>query len=286
MEQEKLIEVFRDTEKIFSSKVFESILKHSKKETYICKDPEFFANYVNNLENQFISSAEIKVTNRDTLSAASEYAKISESSPTNRITAILNFASATTPGGGVVKGSTAQEECICRCSSLYPVLNQPRCWHGYYNVNRAANTNLGSDTVIYSPDILVFKDKHYNLLEKENQFYVDVITCAAPNLREKPSNLYNDGASKTQLTLTDEELYNIHVARAKAILNVAIYYNVEYLVLGAFGCGAFKNKPEIVAKAYKDVLPEYMHYFRVIDFAIIDGKNSNNFEVFKRVLLQ
>ena len=57
------------------------------------------------------------------------------------------------------------------------------------------------------------------------------------------------------------------------------------LILGAFGCGAFRNNPEIVAKAYKDVLQDYMYCFKVIDFAIIDGKYSNNYEIFKRILI-
>ena len=128
-----------------------------------------------------------------------------------------------------------------------------------------------------------FKDI-LNIMGKD-RFYVDVLTCAAPNLRENPRNQYNSDASEEKLTLTDEELYNIHVKRARNILNVAIKNEDDYLILGAFGCGAFRNNPEIVAKAYKDVLQDYMYCFKVIDFAIIDGKYSNNYEIFKRVLL-
>ena len=79
---------------------------------------------------------------------------------------------------------------------------------------------------------------------------------------------------------------NIHVQRVKWIFEVTNKQGVDYLVLDTFGCGAFKNNPEIVAKAYKDVIPLYARNFKVIDFAIIDGKYSNNYEVFKRVLLQ
>ena len=285
MNKEELIEVFNDTIEICKSPQIEKRVKHTIGHTYIC-------NYDNNFmlnekcfskTNMYEKPAVIKVTNRDTLSAAKEYYNIAGKMDDSGLIGILNFASSTNPGGGVTKGSTAQEECLCRCSTLYPALNQKKCFDMYYNVNRKNNTNLGSDTIIYSEDVLVLKDKDYNTLTKDDMFYVDVITCAAPNLRENPKNQYNDGASNTKLTLSDEELYAIHVTRARNILNVAVNNDIEYLVLGAFGCGAFKNKPEIVAKAYKDVLKDYMHFFGVIDFAIIG--NNDNYEIFKKIIL-
>lgn len=280
MSKEELIEVFKDTEDLYTNySGIEDAAEYCKKHTHIYDNI-----VVKKRDNIYSRQALIKVTNRDTITAAQEYSSKIEDEMNNGFVGILNFASATTPGGGVTKGSSAQEECICRCSTLYPALNQRKCWDKYYNVNRASGTNLGSDTIIYTQDVLIIKDKNYKRLN--DTFYVDVITCAAPNLREKPSNLYNDGASKTQLTLTDEELYDIHVKRARCIFEVAIEQGIDYLVLGAFGCGAFKNNPEIVAKAYNDVLSEYKYNFKIIDFAIIDGKNSNNYEVFKRILLQ
>ena len=278
MNKKELISVFNDTMDFVTTK-FSGPTLRAQMSTRIISDPEDFRG-----EKYYDDPAIIKVTNRDTFTAAKEYANIINSTNEGFV-GVLNFASSTNPGGGVTKGSTAQEECLCRCSNLYLTLYQEKCIREYYNVNKKYMTNLGSDAIIYSRNVYVFKDKNYNMLPVKDRFYVDVLTCAAPNLRENPRNQYNSDASEEKLTLTDEELYNIHVKRARNILNVAIKNEDDYLILGAFGCGAFRNNPEIVAKAYKDVLQDYMYCFKVIDFAIIDGKYSNNYEIFKRVLI-
>ena len=278
MTKKELRSVFNDTMDFVTTK-FSGPTLRAQMSTRIISDPEDFRG-----EKYYDDPAIIKVTNRDTFTAAKEYANIINSANEGFV-GVLNFASSTNPGGGVTKGSTAQEECLCRCSNLYLTLYQEKCIREYYNVNKKYMTNLGSDAIIYSRNVYVFKDKNYNMLPVKDRFYVDVLTCAAPNLRENPRNQYNTDASEEKLTLTDEELYNIHVKRARNILNVAIKNEDDYLILGAFGCGAFRNNPEIVAKAYKDVLQDYMYCFKVIDFAIIDGKYSNNHEIFKRILL-
>ena len=278
MNKKELISVFNDTMDFVTTK-FSGPTLRAQMSTRIISDPEDFRG-----EKYYDDPAIIKVTNRDTFTAAKEYANIINSTNEGFV-GVLNFASSTNPGGGVTKGSTAQEECLCRCSNLYLTLYQEKCIREYYNINKKYMSNLGSDAIIYSRNVYVFKDKDYNMLPVKDRFYVDVLTCAAPNLRENPRNQYNTDASEEKLTLTDEELYNIHVKRARNILNVAIKNEDDYLILGAFGCGAFRNNPEIVAKAYKDVLQDYMYCFKVIDFAIIDGKYSNNYEIFKRVLL-
>ena len=278
MTKKELISVFNDTMDFVTTK-FSGPTLRAQMSTRIISDPEDFRG-----EKYYDDPAIIKVTNRDTFTAAKEYSNIINSTNEGFV-GVLNFASSTNPGGGVTKGSTAQEECLCRCSNLYLTLYQEKCIREYYNINKKYMSNLGSDAIIYSRNVYVFKDKDYNMLPVKDRFYVDILTCAAPNLRENPRNQYNTDASEEKLTLTDEELYNIHVKRARNILNVAIKNEDDYLILGAFGCGAFRNNPEIVAKAYKDVLQDYMYCFKVIDFAIIDGKYSNNYEIFKRVLL-
>ena len=108
---------------------------------------------------------------------------------------VLNFASATNSGGGVIKGSSAQEEAICRCSTLYPNLKEQRMWNQFYAPHRRAHDPLHNDDCIYTPGVMVFKsDTDYpQLLPEEKWYSVNVLTCAAPNLRERPSNEMNAG---------------------------------------------------------------------------------------------
>ena len=205
--------------------------------------------------------------------------------PNKRI-GVLNFASATNPGGGVTHGSSAQEESLCRCSTLYPVLTNDELFKKYYQPNRIKKDNLHDDAVIYTPDILICKndEKYPRRLTEKDFVTIDILSCAAPNLREKPNNMYNlDGDHKT--TVTDEELYDIHLQRARHILHIAKYHNIDILILGAFGCGAFRNNPYVVAKAYRDVLKEFPNVFDIIEFAIYCSPyDSENYDAFCNII--
>ena len=183
-------------------------------------------------------------------------------------TAVLNFASATNPGGGVTRGSSAQEEALCRCSTLYPCLNTPELDKGYYQFHRIQQDVLYTDTCIYVPDVKIIKtdtDAPKRLTENKWQT-VDVICCAAPNLRERPYNKMNPGQGRA-IRVSNNELLDLHRQRARKILSVAAANMDDTRLLGAFGCGAFKNDPNIVAQAYRHILPEFDGYFREIRFA-------------------
>jgi uncharacterized protein (TIGR02452 family) len=197
-------------------------------------------------------------------------------------TAVLNFASATNPGGGVEKGASAQEECLCRVSTLYPCLTDQKMRDSFYTPHRKNGNALHNDDIIYTPNVLVIKDDDHNLLSEP--FSVDIISCAAPNLRERPSNQYNIGDT-IKVQISDNELLALHEKRARKIFSSAIANGVEILILGAFGCGAFQNDPHIVAQAYKNVLPDFAHYFHTIEFAIFcNAKNIENYQVFLSII--
>ena len=53
--------------------------------------------------------------------------------------------------------------------------------------------------------------------------------------------------------------------------------NYDTVILGAFGCGAFYNPPELVAEFYKRVIDTHFKgAFRKITFAILDDGFKGN----------
>ena len=225
---------------------------------------------------------EVVVTKSKTLEAARLW---HDAHPADRI-AVLNFASAISPGGGVAHGSRAQEESLCRCSTLYPALNQRFLWNGYYLPNRAAKDVLHTDDCIFTPNVLVVKtdDDVPVRTDPVKWFPVDVITCAAPNLKRKPGSPFNAEGGKP-VVLTADEQTALHEKRAKHILHVAAANNADVLILGAFGCGAFYNDPCAVAKAYRSALSEYRCCFKRIEFAVFcRGYETENYKAFRDTL--
>lgn len=193
---------------------------------------------------------------------------------------VLNFASATTPGGGVTWGSNAQEECLCRCSTLYSNLNVKENWDGFYGPHRQQQDPLYNADCIYTPDVLVFKSDTVSpkLLNPDEWMYVNVITCAAPNLRP-------DRYTNVRPQISAAELEKLHIERMRRILSIAAARENEVVILGAFGCGAFQNPPEVVAKAMKKVIGEFCRNFRVIEFAVYCAPwDERNYAVFQNVL--
>ncbi len=214
--------------------------------------------------------AKISVTSHRSFQAAM---MIKERHPEMRV-AVLNFASATSPGGGVRSGSAAQEESLCRCSTLYPVLNRKSLHERYYDFHKFRGDRLYTDSCIYSPGIKIFKsdENHPKRLPEDKWIDVDVITCAAPNFR---------GTNP----LSDGDLYELHLGRGRRILDVAIDNGAEALVLGAFGCGAFRNDPEIVAKAYASLMDECRKAFDEVEFAVFHLESElTNYDAFRRFL--
>ncbi len=205
--------------------------------------------------------------------------------PSARI-CVHNFASATNPGGGVTRGSRAQEEALCRCSTLYPVLNTSDNWNRFYKFHRERHDAKYTDACIYTPGIMIIKsDKDYPKRLPEGKWgNVDVITCAAPNLRERPGNAMNPSTG-VQVHLSDKDLRVLHEKRARHLLAVSAIQGAEIMILGAFGCGAFKNNPQVVAEAYKNVLKEFDGVFMEIHFAIYcTPREMSNYEIFSKVL--
>lgn len=193
---------------------------------------------------------------------------------------VLNFASARNAGGGVERGASAQEESLCRTSTLFFNLTDQRAQREFYQPhNIRGNPEYGmhyNDDCIYTPGVMVFKtDTDFaQQMPERDWFQVNVISCAAPNLR-------NDKLE----TLVFSDLQKLHEKRLRRILSVAAAHENEVLILGAFGCGAFRNPPEVVAAAMKKVVEEFRYYFKTIEIAVwCPPGNDRNYRVFDRVL--
>lgn len=175
--------------------------------------------------------------------------------------AVLNFANNHSIGGAPFAAG-AQEESICRCSTLYPCLQE--MYKDFYQRHRclyeAGQINeMGNDDLIYTPGVVVFKtdelaDVIYPKIMPEKDWYqVDVITSAAPELMKLLPYVPTD--------------YEQQIAsRIKKILDVAEKEQVEVLILGAWGCGAFKNPIEVISKIFYRLLQNY--HFEVVEFAL------------------
>ena len=193
---------------------------------------------------------------------------------------VLNFASATTPGGGVIRGSNAQEECLCRSSTLYPCLRTEEWMNRYYAMHRERRDNFYTDACIYTPGIVGIREDGQwpELLEEKDWYTFDVLSCAAPNMGRQPDIVTWDEEFR-------EKMQQVFDRRVKRIIQVALVNQIDVLVLGAFGCGAFGNNPEVVAGAFKKALDEYGDSFRAIEFAVYCSKaDQNNYDIFSTVL--
>lgn len=223
---------------------------------------------------RFENTADVIVTPYRTFEAAAQYK--------GQRVCVLNFASSTNPGGGVTHGSSAQEECLCRCSTLYNCLNTRAMWDGFYTPHRKSGNSLHNDDIIFTPNVQVLKDDDYKVLPQP--FAVDVITCAAPNLRQKPSNTYNPNEGEA-IDIPPQELFHLYVDRTQRIMEVAAYNNADVLILGAFGCGAFRNDPLLMARAFNCSLQHYLHHFRTVEFAVYCRPDEDiNYRTFKGII--
>lgn len=275
----RLIEIFQDTQHFYSTNPILMAAVTSSREKTTFYDVGAAPALPTNVNKAGI----ITVSKSRTFEAA---IRLCKQHPDKKV-AVLNFASASRPGGGVKTGSSAQEESLCRCSTLYPTLDTSSLWKQYYDVNRSAGNVLHTDACIYSPGIIIFKnDTDYPVRMAQSDWCtIDIISCAAPNLRNEPANQYNPENGK-HIRILPSVLQQIHEQRARQILSVAIANHVDILVLGAFGCGAFRNDPAVVSMAYKQVLQDYGQYFDIIEFAVFCRNfETENYDAFANAFL-
>lgn len=193
----------------------------------------------------------VEVTPESTAEAAR---RLVEAEGEARVVA-LNFASAKNPGGGFLGGAKAQEEDLARCSALYPCQLTQRA---YYDANRSERSFLYTDHLIYSPDVPFFRDESLALLEAP--FSVSIITAPAPNAGEVLRR--KKGAGPAIEAALER--------RAERVLAAAADHGHRVLVLGAWGCGVFRNDPRVVARVFHGHLfgPRFAGVFDRVVFAV------------------
>ena len=188
---------------------------------------------------------------------------------------VLNFANPVNPGGGVRRGARAQEEDLCRKSSLLLSLESEHA-EQYYQYNRGLHTYMGSDAMIFTPQVEIIRDEQGNLLDET--FVVAVLTCAAPMIQRGTEGMTQNEYKKL--------LYN----RITGMLKCAAYFGYDHLVLGAWGCGAFGNDAAVMSDLFYQALKElrfngmsHKDLFRRIDFAVLDKSPTQyNYQEFYR----
>ncbi|CAM5744633.1 TIGR02452 family protein [Streptomyces hirsutus] len=200
--------------------------------------------------------ARIEVTGESSLEAARRLT--GEGDGTHGVPAVLNFASARNPGGGYLNGAQAQEEALCRASALYVCLLRAA---EFYDHHRTHRDPFYTDRVIHSPAVPVFRDDRGRLLDAP--FPVGFLTSAAPNagviLRTAPERA--------------PELPHALAVRAERVLETAVAHGYRRLVLGAWGCGVFRNDPTQVAAAFRALLEpggRFAGAFEHVVFGILD----------------
>lgn len=286
--REKNIAVFQDTLKIFDQGFY---IKNGRKvktklgkaeiaenRVYLPEDIRLIEKYADFDHVHCIGRCGVGCENADSFSlAADRYEQCSYMFDNEDALPILvlNLANPVHPGGGVRKGAKAQEEDLCRRSSLLMSLEHESASQ-YYKYNKSLNTKMGSDAVIITPNVEVVKEADGSLLDES--VIVSVMTCAAPMIKHGMEGL------------SQKEYEQLIYERITVMLKVAAYEGYKVLVLGAFGCGAFGNDAKLVSDLFYKAMKAFdfdgmslKDFFGRIDFAVLDNtKDKYNYNEFMR----
>ena len=226
-------------------------------ETAVAKTRLYAPDWKPEFKSESSFETRVEVTNETTFSAARRLFD------EGRNAASLNFASATSVGGGWLNGARAQEEYLCRNSVLAQCIGAQREFYNHHREHRAPRY---SDMMLYSPDVAVIRDEFDNLCAS---WPASIITAAAPNLGHG-------------MAIPLDELRELWRVRITRVFDIALANGHDSLVLGAWGCGAFHNDPTMVARAFAEVAEAYDGRFELL-FAVLDvGLKQGNFEAFEK----
>jgi uncharacterized protein (TIGR02452 family) len=271
MKQNRRIEIAKDTLEILEKGYYTNnkgekvditgIQKKAEDNTRLYKPAELDelradTKYTNSFETRY------EVRNETTLDAARRLAGEGEEN-----VMILNFASAKNPGGGFLGGALAQEECVARATGMYPCLLKA---NEYYVYHRKLDTCLYSDHMIYSPLVPILKSEDGELLDEV--VCTGIITSPAVNA----------GAVRKNEEKNADKIVPVMRKRIEKLLALCLHHQHTTLVLGAWGCGVFRNDPGIISELFREALTgNFANQFKRIVFAV-KTSDENVIEPFRQ----
>ncbi|MDQ0061490.1 TIGR02452 family protein [Paenibacillus harenae] len=200
-------------------------------------------------------TAACSVANEATVKTILDFAEVRK----KRI-GVLNFASAKNPGGGFLNGAMAQEESLAASSGLYETQLRNE---SYYKANRACGSMMYTDYAIYSPDVVFFRNQQFELLERP--VTASVLTLPAVNYGQVL--LKGEDPQEAERLMKDRMRLTLAIFAKKGDMN---------LILGAYGCGVFRNDPVKVARWWRELLVDegFGFLFSEIRFAVLDNSKD------------
>ncbi|TFK20440.1 hypothetical protein FA15DRAFT_673469 [Coprinopsis marcescibilis] len=229
-----------------------------------------------------VASATVSVLNISTLDAARllhnsfRFAFAPGVAP---VIGVLNFASATKPGGGFKNGAEAQEESIARVSTLSCSLNvkEARKFYELHNKEKRREVEGASfytHTMIYSPSVVVFLNDEASYVDA---YKIDVVSCAAVNAKE----IVNPKANSAQTAGMRAEIDKVMFERMGRILRLLEIRGIRNIILGTFGTGVFKNEIATIARHWANLLTaedaRFKYSFDRVIFAVLGSDNFGEF---------
>lgn len=176
----------------------------------------------------------------------------------------LVFGSAKNPGGGVLRGSTAQEEDISLSSTWYFNVKDNTEFYGMIHPDLTY-----SDKMLYVPEAYMLNNELGHSIKPKK---ISFIGGAAPNI---------NGMKSSGQTINEKVVYEILRNRIFGLLSFAEVHNHKILILGAWGCGVFGLSPEKVANIFKECIESKL-YTGMIVFSILD---INQHCLFKKIIM-
>jgi uncharacterized protein (TIGR02452 family) len=236
----------------------------------------------NNTNNTY-TYTEIKVIRTDTIDALVSIINNDNDDNNNNDDnpVLLNMADPSIPGGCVNMGASAQEENIFRRTNYFMTLKQ-QLYYPLLDVPHLDDPRLFDTDTIYSKDVTLFRSSEETGYQFVEPIKICIIASAAvrhPELR------YDTNDNPDYRNESDRDLMFQKICM---IFKTAVLHNHNVIVLSAFGCGAFKNPPKVVAELFGKAIEQYKKYFKKIIFAIkqpVDAQSKNNYQVFHNVLL-